>query len=97
MAQKRKPIEHYFDESKVMDLMCDLHNKRNSCYLQLKECLLESEKLPDQFMYADDYVVSEFIEILDAEDKVGVIWTAERYKKYKSKSWWRRALLWLAK
>ena len=95
--QQSKKVEGYFDERKVMELLCDLHNKRHMIYSDLALCLIERKRLPDKFMPYDDVVVDEMVALLDAENRLDVIWNADRFKRYNHKSWWRRVLLWLAR
>lgn len=89
----------YFDEWKLLELLCVLNNKRDKNYIGMQFCLKDEyqKRLPDDFIYHDDLTPEELQTILDSKDKLEVIWSLERYKKYKKLNWWRRILLWLAK
>ena len=97
----RKPttIDGYFDEKALLIFACELQNKRNAAYKGLVGCLKPDylKKLPSDFLYHDDIVLDEFLSILDAENKLEVIWSLDRYKHSVKLTLWRRILLWLAR
>jgi len=100
--QARKDIlpTGYFDEEKLLVFLADLNNRRDKNYLAFRFCLKNEyeKKLPDGFIYHDNMDAEEIKEILDSQNKVSVIWNAERYKRIEGKlTWWRRILLWLAR
>jgi hypothetical protein len=89
----------YFSEDKLLSLMADLNNERSNSYIGLCNCL-EAEyakKVPEGLLVYSDIKPSELMEILEADNRVQVLMTTERYKKYHSNTWVGRILTWLAR
>lgn len=89
----------YFNEDKLLKFAAELNNERNAKYVDLCACL-EAEyedKMPEGLLPYKDLNAKDLIDILDGENKVQVMLTMERFKKYHSNTWMGRILTWLAR